>query len=348
VNADEPSRPGTVVPPWLDRVAQVGWRVLILVLVVAVAAQAVVAPLLTAPVVVALVVACAAKPGADALERRGLPRTTSALAITALAGVVVVAILVLAIVSLATQLPAILAQAVEGAERLLPSGVLAGIVASVQPDLVGLSRGLLASVVVVSAALVTAAILTFFFMRDGPRWWSALLERVPAERRAELGRSGAKAAAILNGATLGTGLVSAVAGVLQFLMLTILGLPLAVPIGVLTFVSGFIPYIGNFLVTGVVVLLAVAVGEPTTILAVAGLTVVNNILIGNVVAPFVLGRTVDIHPAIVLIAAPVGASIGGLIGMFLIVPTIAVLQVTWRSIAALFEPTGQQAREAGS
>jgi hypothetical protein len=41
----------------------------------------------------------------------------------------------------------------------------------------------------------------------------------------------------------------------------------------------------------------------------------------------------------------VGASIGGLIGMFLIVPTIAILQVTWRSIAALFLPVPEPRRE---
>lgn len=337
--ADEPRPDGSVVPPWLDRAAQVGWRVLVLVAVVAVAAQVVVAPLLTAPVVVALVVACAAKPATDALQRRGLNRTVAALAITVLSGAIVAVVLAVTVVSLVTQLPAILNQAVGGAQRLLPPEALADVTGSIQPDVVGMSRGLIANVVAVVAALVTAAILTFFFLRDGPRWWSALLKRVPEARRDDLGQSGAHAASILNGATLGTGLVSAIAGVLQFAMLTILGLPLAVPIGVLTFFSGFIPYIGNFIVTGVVVLVAVAVGGPTTILAVVVLTVVNNILIGNVVAPLVLGKTVNIHPVIVLLAAPVGASIGGLIGMFLIVPAIAVLQATWRSLAALFVPS---------
>jgi predicted PurR-regulated permease PerM len=83
---------------------------------------------------------------------------------------------------------------------------------------------------------------------------------------------------------------------------------------------------------------AVAVGGPTTVVLVAILTVVNNIVIGNFVAPLVLGRTVNLHPAVVLLAAPVGAAIGGLVGLFLIVPSIAILGATWRSIVALFEP----------
>ncbi len=338
VGANERRTVGAVVPPWLDRVAQLGWRILVLVGILVVAAQVVVAPFLTAPVVVALVIACAAKPASDALRDRGLDRTAAALAVTILSGIVVAAVLAVTLVSLANQLPAIIDQAVGGAHRLLPDQVLAYLVGSIQLDVVGMSRGMVANAVAVVGALITAAILTFFFLRDGPGWWHALLRRVPEAQRGRLGESGARAAATLNGATLGTGLVSAIAGVLQFVMLTILGLPLAVPIGVLTFFSGFIPYVGNFIVTGVVVLLAVAVGEPTTVVAVAVLTVVNNILIGNVVAPFVLGRTVNIHPAVVLLAAPVGASIGGLIGMFLIVPAIAIVQVTWRSVASLFGP----------
>jgi predicted PurR-regulated permease PerM len=311
---------------------------LVLVAMVAVAAQVVIAPFLTGPVVMALVIACAAKPGVDTLQRRGLPRSAAALAVTLLSGAVVVAVLAITVASLATQLPAILAQALQGAERLAPGDALAGLVRTIQPDLVGASRGVVTNVATIVGALITAAILTFFFLRDGPRWWSAVVGLAPEPRRADLGVSGTRAAEILNRSTLGTGVVSAIAGVLQFLMLTVLGLPLAVPIGVLTFFSGFIPYIGGFIVTAVVVLIAVAVGGPTTVLAVAVLTVVNNILIGNVVAPLVVGKTVNIHPAVVLLAAPVGAAIGGLAGLFLIVPTIAILQVTWRSFVALFEP----------
>jgi predicted PurR-regulated permease PerM len=56
----------------------------------------------------------------------------------------------------------------------------------------------------------------------------------------------------------------------------------------------------------------------------------------------VLGKTVSIHPAIVLLAAPAGAAIGGLIGMFLIVPMNAIFLATWRSLIRLFDPAEDQ------
>jgi putative heme transporter len=157
-----------------------------------------------------------------------------------------------------------------------------------------------------------------------------------------VGSSGATAAHILNGSTLGTGLVSIVNGTLQFLMMTVLGLPLAFPVGVLTFFGGFIPYVGGFIASGLAFLIAIAAGNPTTVVVMLILTVGINILIGNFVAPFVLGKTVSVHPAVILLAAPAGAAIGGLVGMFLIVPVIAIVLATWRSVLRLFDPDDEQ------
>jgi len=326
------------VPAWLERLADLSWRALVVVAVVAVAAQSFVAPVLTAPVVVALVVACAAKPASDALRRRGLGRTPAALGVTVAAGAVVATILVVTVESLATELPAILDEAAQGAERLVGGDAIAQLLAVVQTALGGASRELLGNIASISVALVTSGLLTFFFLRDGPGWWAALLRRIPADRRELVGDSGSTAARILNGSTLGTGVVSAVAAVLQVVMLTVLHLPLAVPIGVLTFIGGFIPYVGNFVASALAFLVAVAAGNPTTVVVMAIWTVVNNILIGNVVAPLVVGRTVRVHPAVVLLAAPVGASIGGLVGMFLIVPAIAIFGATWPSLVRLLTP----------
>jgi predicted PurR-regulated permease PerM len=326
------------VPVWLDRLAQWSWRGLIVVAVIAVALQLLVAPLLSAPVVIALVVACAMKPAQDGLVARGVGPTPAALLITTLSGVVVIAVLAATFVSVIRELPAILDEAAAGANSLNLGTGPADIVGSIAPTLLTNAGSIASNVASISVALVTAALLTFFFLRDGGGWWSRVLGRVPDGRREIVGTSGAKAARILNGSTLGTGLVSLVAGGLQFLLMTLLGLPLAFPVGVLTFFGGFIPYIGNFIATGLGFLIALAVGGPATVVVMAIFTVVINIVIGNFVAPLVLGRTVSIHPAVVLLAAPAGAAIGGLIGMFLIVPVIAIVSATWRSVLRLLEP----------
>jgi putative heme transporter len=323
---------GSFSPLWLDRIGQFSWRALAIIAAVAIAVRVLVIPFLSAPVVIAIVVACAMKPSTDALRARGMGRTTAAIIVSLISAVVVAVILVVTVVSVVTQLPAILDSASAAVERLGLGAYLDDFVKTIGDNLKAGGVALASNVAIVCAALATAALLTYYFLRDGPVWWERLLGRLAPGRRASLGASGAQAARILNGSTLGTGIVSAFAGAAQVLIMTVLGLPLAFPIGVLTFFGGFIPYIGSAISTGLAFLVAVAVGDTVDVVAMAIFTVVMNVLLANVIAPLVYGKTVSLHPAVILLAAPAGAAIGGLIGMFLIVPAIAIVGATWRSV----------------
>ena len=114
--------------------------------------------------------------------------------------------------------------------------------------------------------------------------------------------------------------------------MVLLGLPLAMPVFVLSFFLGFIPYIGSFIATGIAFLIAVAVGSTTDIVIMGIWTIVFNLVAGNVVGPIVYGRTVHIHPAIVLVAIPAAAAVAGPMGMFVVVPAIGVVAATWRTV----------------
>ena len=94
-------------------------------------------------------------------------------------------------------------------------------------------------------------------------------------------------------------------------MMALLGLPLAFPIGVLTFFLSFIPYIGDLIATVLGFLVALAVGSTADVVLMGVFTIVINIVQGNIVAPLVYRRTVNLHPAIALMAAPAGAALGG-------------------------------------
>ena len=65
-------------------------------------------------------------------------------------------------------------------------------------------------------------------------------------------------------------------------------------------------------------------------------TIVFNIVQGNVVAPIVYGKAVNLHPAVVLMAIPAGAALAGIVGMFLVVPFIGVVATTWRTVLRVF------------
>ena len=98
-------------------------------------------------------------------------------------------------------------------------------------------------------SIVLGAILTFYLLRDGPRGFEAVTHPLVAWRRDELREAGKRATGVLGGYMIGTGAISAVGAASQFLIMALLGLPLAWPLAILSFFGGFIPYIGSLLTT---------------------------------------------------------------------------------------------------
>ena len=341
-----------VVPLWLDRLAQWSWRVLIALALLVVLVQILFqAPLVALPVVLAAVLAATIAPLAKWLEGRGLDRTIASLGATIGAFGVAALILWLTIASLLGPIGAMVEEGINGAAATsgATGGTLDWLVTVAETDgaqLVSIAGELVASAAGLALVLILAILLTFFFLHDGQSGWSSVTRHLTPWRRAEIDGAGRRAVDVLGGYMLGTGVISAFGAATQFVIMALLGLPFALPLAVLSFFGGFIPYIGSFITTGLAFLVTVAVGDTTDIIVMGLFTVVFNIVQGNFVAPIVYSRVASLHPAIVLLAIPAGADIAGAIGMFLVVPFLGVVATTWRTVLRVFrdeEPTAPEA-----
>ncbi len=335
------------VPLWLDRLAQWSWRVLVLAglgwLVVAAVDRI---PAVVAPVALALVAAATMLPVVDALSRRGMGRGVAAAAsMVAVTGVTVVACAAAAAVTV-NSLGDIVGASAAGAGRLsldwLRDAILS-IGTTVQVDV----AGALASTAGLVLDIVLALLLSFFLMRDGPTWWHAATSRLTEGRRAPVQAAGHRAVGILAGYMAGTAVISLFGAVTSGLIMVLLGLPLALPIVVIGFFFGFIPYLGSFLTTAIAVLVTVALGTPADMAVMLVFTVVFNIVQGNIVTPIVYGRGLSLHPAVVLMAIPVGGELAGILGMFLVVPVAAVAAATWRLVPRAIDGSGLPVEDPG-
>jgi len=106
--------------------------------------------------------------------------------------------------------------------------------------------------------------------------------------------------------------------------LAIIGVPLVLPLAVLTALSAFFPLIGA-VVAGFVAALVALVSEGFgSALAVIGLVVIVQQIEGDVLSPLVLGKTLRLHPLVVLLALATGTVVAGLVGAFIAVPLTAV------------------------
>ncbi|NEK85043.1 AI-2E family transporter [Blastococcus saxobsidens] len=178
--------------------------------------------------------------------------------------------------------------------------------------------------------LVLALVLTFFFLKDGPRWvpWLA----------AQTGPAAAPHVAALSYKTWSTlsefirqqAIVGFVDAFFIGLGLWILGVPLVLPLAVLTFFGAFIPIIGAFVAGGFAVLIALVDSGFTTALIVLGIVLVVQQIEGNVLQPILQGRGLNLHAAVVILAVTAGSSLAGIIGAFLAVPVTALIAVSYR------------------
>ncbi len=178
--------------------------------------------------------------------------------------------------------------------------------------------------------LVLVLILTFLFLKDGGRFLPWLGRLAGPSAGGHLQAVGQRAWDTLGGFIRTQALVSLIDAVLIGGGLLLIGVPLALPLAVLTFVAGFVPIVGAFVAGFVAVLIALVSNGVTGALLVLALIVVVQQLEGNVLSPFLQSRSMDLHAAVVLLAVTLGGTLFGITGAFFAVPTTAVLAVVVR------------------
>jgi predicted PurR-regulated permease PerM len=125
--------------------------------------------------------------------------------------------------------------------------------------------------------------------------------------------------------------------ILYTLLLTILGVRFAFGIALMAGLARFVPYIGpliTWIVLGLVTLLQGSnhFGLPAWqfVILVLGLSMLLDQILDQIVTPRFLGRTLNVHPAAVLVAAIIMANLIGIIGLVLAAPVLATLKLLLR------------------
>ncbi|MFF0475125.1 AI-2E family transporter [Streptomyces sp. NPDC004284] len=173
------------------------------------------------------------------------------------------------------------------------------------------------------ATAVLALLLIFFFLKDSDRAAGALRSLVPRSTGDLVEAMARRAFEAVEGFMRGTTFVAFVDALLIGIGLVILDVPGAIGLAALVFVTAYIPYLGAFFSGAVAVLVALADRGFVIALWVFGIVLAVQAIEGNVLQPLVQSRTVQMHPAAVMLAITAGASVAGVLGMLLAVPLTA-------------------------
>ena len=333
---------GAAVPPFLATTAGWLWRLL----VVAVAGWLAIAAarrllLLLAPVAVAIVFTALLKPLADRLHRRGFPGSVATLAVLAGALLFVggfVAVLTPRFFHEMDQVGPAVEDALVTAETWLVDGPL-DLERSRVNDLrqratelvspgTGNSSGALTSAILaveVVAAAVLSLVFAFFFIRDGDlliRWG---VDQLDDHLRAPARRMGRAAWSTLAGYLRGLTALAAFNAVATAIGLAVIGVPLFLSLAVVEFFFSFVPIVGSIAAGALAATVALSSGGLADALLVVALAVAIDQFEGNVFHPVVIGRSVGLHPVVVLAALTAGGALFGIVGLLVAVPLTAVV-----------------------
>lgn len=339
--ADSPETPRGV-PPFLEKVAALSWRFIVVVVAAAIVIGVLVRlRIVVLPIVVSLFVATLLMPVADRLRSWGAkPALAAALTMGAaivLFGAVMSFIVVQAIEEFGT-LSEDVSEATDEIEDWLVDGPLGlerqqvadgrdEIAASIDENSDALTAGAVRvgslALEVVAGAVLTVVLL-FFVLKDGHRAGDALTGVVGSDRGDDLRRLGAKSWTTMSGYLRGVAITGVVNAVIIGIGLALLGVPLVVPLMLITFAGAFLPLVGATVAGVLAAMVALVSGGPGTALAVGALVLVVQQVEGDVLAPLVLGRAVRLHAVTILLALTAGSVVAGIVGAFLAVPVVAV------------------------
>ncbi|MCQ4122389.1 AI-2E family transporter [Rhodococcus sp. FXJ9.536] len=312
------------------------------------------------PVLLAIVVCTVLWPPTRAMTKRGMPSAAAAATTLVLFIAVLAGIIAGIVPSVVSQAPELANKATEGINQVqdwlqgppinlkddqIDEGIHT-IVTKVQESGTVIASGVFTGVSTASSLLITLGlvlVLSFFFIKDGPRFlpWLHSVSGGRAGRHLEVVLS--RMWETLGGFIRTQALVSLIDAVFIGAGLLILGVPLAPVLAILTFIGGFIPIVGAFVAGALAVLVALVANGLTTAVIVLIIILVVQQIEGNVLQPVLQSKSMKLHAVVVLLAVTAGASVFGIVGAFLAVPAAAVAAVAVRYIGEQIDEKSAEA-----
>jgi predicted PurR-regulated permease PerM len=298
------------------------------------------------PVVISVIVAYLLNPLVAKLEQRGAPRGVAILIIYFAFAVALTALLLNMIPMFIEQLrelgehvPDLVKQAEqlmdginENKKRFLPEALRKALdtnLSTLEMRVTALISRTLESIghaVEEMASWIVIPFLVFYMLKDAKAIERSILVFFAKENRAEITRMLRSIDEALGNYIRGQLMVSFLVGVLIYLGLLLVKMPYALLLALTVGVTNIIPYIGPLIGMAPAVLLALTV-SPMMALKVAVVNLAVQQLEGNLISPLLIGRSLKLHPMLIIVVLLIGGEAFGLIGLILAIPVVAVGKV---------------------
>lgn len=296
------------------------------------------------PFIIAVIVSYVLNPVVNLLHHRRVPRTIAVLLIYAifiLTGTVAVMNLIPMFVAQLNELNEHLPQFTMRAQQfivklnddsILPESVRIGIqngILMAEQQLAEMITGFINRIGTTLNAVFVAFIvpfLAFYIMKDLQLIERTVLTFVPDHHRKRTVRMVTDIDKALGNYIRGQFIVCVIVGLLAYIGYWLIDIPYPLLLAAVVGLFNIIPYVGPFFGAAPALIVAATVSFEMVLL-VALVNTICQILEGNVISPQVVGRSLHLHPLLIIFALLVGGEIGGIVGLILAVPVFAVIKV---------------------
>lgn len=336
------------VPPALRGAADWSWRLLVVAAALTLFGYLVITfQTVVVSFVLALLVAVVLEPLAAFLRNRiGINRSVAALLTLVVALLALGGVLALAGRSIANGFGGLAEQIRQGIDQgltWLSEGPLAidqaqidsvvdELGTRVQENAGTIAGGLLTATSTVTSFVtggVIALFCLFFFLREGRSIWRWFVRLSPRAARVRINEAGIRAWVTLGSYVRTQAVVALVDAAGITLGALVLGVPFAVPIGVIVFLGSFVPIVGALLSGTVAVVVALVDQGFVDALIMLGIVLLVQQLEGNVLQPWLQSNALSLHPIAVVLAVTAGGGLAGVLGALLAVPIAAVVNTVF-------------------
>jgi putative permease len=196
-------------------------------------------------------------------------------------------------------------------------------------SMINRSIQLIPSILPLAISLFLIPFMTFFLLKDGRRLKKSFIQTMPNRYFEMTINLIHKIDGQLGSYIRGQMLVSLCIGILSITILAILGVPYFLIIGAVAGVANMIPYFGPIVgAVPAIILNVIDKGSLSAALVVILAFIAIRMIDDTLVSPNILGRSLEIHPLLVIIAIFIGGEMFGLMGLLLCIPVTGIIKVT--------------------
>jgi predicted PurR-regulated permease PerM len=193
-----------------------------------------------------------------------------------------------------------------------------GFIMGVIPFLTGFFSNIITLIIIIT--------LSVYFIIDGSRMVRWLCNRTPISYRDTITFLIHTLDRSIGGYFRGLLLLSSIGAVCTGIVLTLLHVPYATLLALLFFLLFFIPTIGGYVSGALCILAAIPQGWVTVLIVTIFTVLLQQIVLGQIMAPRIFSQSVGLHPIVALFALLAGGQLFGILGGFLSVPLAGVIQ----------------------